>query len=106
MRILTCVLLLVAACNWSNRQRVMAAATVAVLAIDWHQTHEVVRMCDETNPIIGECGDSVPVNVYFPLAIATVLVLADRLPKWREPLLGTVFGVQLATVRYNQVLGY
>ena len=97
---------LLAGCGWTNRQKTMAVVVTAALAVDWHQTHDVISGCTEINPVIGSCGENAPINLYFPMVMMTILFAADRLPEFRELLLGGLIGVEGSTIWRNQSLGH
>src|SRR5262245_34090715 len=64
------VLLALSGCHeWTMKDTVLQAGFVAVTTIDWMQTNGITARCNETNPILGDCGQHVPVGFYFPLAL-------------------------------------
>lgn len=92
-------------CGWGAQQKSFAAATTALLAVDWHQTHGIVDRCGEINPVIGPCGERLPVNFYFPVVTMGVIVIANLLPEQRDALLGVVAGAEGATIWNNFMVG-
>lgn len=98
------ILLALASCStWTHKDTALEAAFVAVTAIDWHQTETITSRCSELNPIIGKCGDGVPVNLYFPLVIAAHIVIAAVLPAgwFRGTFQGVTLGVEATTTYWN-----
>lgn len=86
----------------AQRTTGLAMAAVTTLAIDWHQTHDITRRCNELNPVLGPCGERFPVDVYFPLVIAGTLVLAAVLDRtWGDMVLAGVAGAEGATIWSN-----
>lgn len=73
MRRLALVLTLLAGCGWTTRQKAMATTATALLAIDWKQTYTITRRCTEGNPLLGNCGQNIPVEAYFSMVIITML---------------------------------
>jgi hypothetical protein len=100
---LFCVLLLTACPgDWRRRDTIREHGLIAITLVDWYQTVDITKNCNESNPIIGKCGERVNMHLYF----ATVLVLqgiVGRLisPDWRTFLHGTWIGVEGATVWDN-----
>jgi hypothetical protein len=76
----------------------LAVSSTALLVADWHQTQDIVANCQELNPVIGQCGERVPVNVYFPVVILGNLALGAILGKWWW---ATIMGAEAATVWSN-----
>jgi hypothetical protein len=58
----------------------------------------LVAHCNEQNPVLGDCGQHVGADVYFPITIAANLALGYLL---NETYLGVVTGVELSTVASN-----
>ncbi len=93
----------IVACTPAQRTTSLALASTTLLAVDWSQTRGgITSACRELNPIIGPCGDRVPVDMYFPVVIVAHLALglAMREP-WRDVWFGTVAGAQAATTWAN-----
>lgn len=93
-------------CSLTPAQRTGTLATLATvsLGIDWLQTRDIVRECQELNPIIGECGQRVDPDVYFPIAIVSLLVTAYAIGgDAGDLMLMGVAGAQTATVWGNAV---
>lgn len=89
-------------CTHTQRAAALSVASTALLVADWQQTTDVHMTCTEENPIIGKCGERVPVNVYFPVVIGAHLAVGMLLPKrWREIWFATVAGAEGSTVWSN-----
>lgn len=96
------VLVLLVACTPAQRTVALAAVSTALLAVDWHQTRGIVQRCDETNPVIGQCGERVAPDTYFPIATLVHLTIGAALPRgWRELWFATIAGVQGSTTWGN-----
>ncbi len=96
------LILALSACGWTPKHVALAGASTALLAFDWHQTQSIARDCLELNPIIGACGERVPVNAYFPVVILAHVALAHVVgAEWRPVLLGAIVGAEAATVWSN-----
>ncbi len=89
-------------CGWTPKHVAGAAVSTALLAADWYQTRGITRDCLELNPVIGRCGENVPVDIYFPVVMLTQVALAHAVgADWRPVLLGAVAGAEGATVWSN-----
>ena len=91
-------------CGWTPRQHALATAAVGGLAADWAQTRDIVRTCQEHNPLIGPCGEGIPVDAYFPLTIVATLAVGAAMGEWRDVLFAGVAGVQWSTVYANTLV--
>lgn len=79
----------------------------AEAAIDWHQSLDIVATCNEINPIIGECGQRVPLAVYLPAVVLGEVLIAYSLPpKWRKLFEGFALGLETHTIWSNYENGY
>jgi hypothetical protein len=82
-------------------------AFVGTAAIDWRQTTTITHECVELNPMIGRCGDVVPANLYFPVAIVVHAAVAACLPpKWRTVFQAFTVGLEASTIVANDREGY
>lgn len=98
----TLVLTLLVACTPAQRTAALALSSSTLIVADWHQTHDITRDCREANPILGECGERLSVDVYFATALVAHLGVGLLLPRdWRDVWFGAVAGAQLATVWSN-----
>lgn len=89
-------------CTHAQRTTALSLASTSLLVVDWQQTTDVPMTCTELNPIIGKCGERVPVDTYFPVAIGAHLAVGLLLPRrWREIWFATVAGAEASTVWSN-----
>lgn len=90
------------ACTPMQRTMTLASASSTLILADWMQTRAFVRTCDELNPIIGDCGQHISPDIYFPTALALHLAVGLILPvQWRDVWFGAVAGAQASTVWAN-----
>lgn len=90
-----------AGCMPSQRSAAFATVATVTLAVDWAQTRGYVATCREGNPLLGRCGEGIPVDVYFPLVIVGMLALGPALGDWESDLYATMAGIEAATVVRN-----
>jgi hypothetical protein len=96
------LLALLVGCGWTPKQVALGSISTMLLTMDWWQTVGITQQCVELNPIIGPCGERVPVDLYMMGAIVGHLVLAHVVgPDWRPVVLGGVAGAEVATVWAN-----
>ena len=96
------VLALAGCAHWSRKDTALEASFAMVTTFDWAQSAEVTARCDETNPVVGWCGQRVPIGVYFPIALAAHAAISALLP----PSARTIFqaattGMETTTVYWN-----
>jgi hypothetical protein len=70
------IVALAACTSWRPQHVALESAFVVATAIDWHQTETYTAHCTESNPVLGSCGQHIPVDLYFPLVIAAHLTFA------------------------------
>lgn len=88
--------------GWHAQDTVLEAGFVAATALDWHQTLTITKYCNEINPIIGDCGQNVSLNVYFPVVIALHVLASAIIPRsWRPIWQGISIGGEGGTVLSN-----
>jgi hypothetical protein len=105
MRGLALCLLVMSCTPWKKHDTALELAFVATAAVDWHQTMSITAGCQETNPMIGTCGNVVPPSVYFPIVIVLHAAVAAVLPRpWREIFQSFTIGVEANTIYTNRVL--
>lgn len=97
------ILSLIAACGgWSKKDTALELGFAGATALDWHQTETIVYNCNETNPIIGQCGQNMSPDLFMPLAIAAHALVAIALPpKWRTIWQSLGIGAEVSTVWEN-----
>ncbi len=77
-----------AGAGWTARNTALELGFVGETAIDTYQTaHDILPRCAELNPIVGRCGDRVPLAVYVPVGLVLHAAIAWALP----PRLRTTF---------------
>ncbi|HEU4614182.1 MAG TPA: hypothetical protein VFS15_18940 [Kofleriaceae bacterium] len=102
MRGLVLCLVLAGCARWATEDTVLQAAVVTTTAIDWQQTVWITNECREINPVIGQCGENIPVHAYFPVVIVVSTAIAVVLPKrWRNVFQAFVLGMEAATTYSN-----
>lgn len=89
--------------GWTRVDTAAQVAVAATLAADGYQTMSYIGPnCMERNPIIGECGDRVPIPIYMPAVFALELAAAYALPpSWRRWFVGAFGGFEAAIVYTN-----
>ncbi len=93
--------------DWTLNDTLMETATLAMLAIDYHQTKQVVADGREGNPIIGLKGENISPDAYFLTVASAQLVLALVLPQpYRRISQLVVIVVQADAVSANWSAGY
>lgn len=91
-----------AACTPAQRTGTLATLATVSLSIDWLQTRDIVRECQELNPIIGECGQRVSPDVYFPVVILGTLAAGYLIGgAWGDATFAAMAGAETATVWAN-----
>jgi hypothetical protein len=91
---------------WRRSDVALEAVFLGALAADWSQSGKYVDGCREANPVIGSCGERMPLAGYILITAALHLVVTHVLPTgtWRTAWLGLTAGVELDTVLANHVL--
>jgi hypothetical protein len=99
MRCWLLIVVLIGCQGWRKQDTALelAFAGTAVITSD----------CAERNPMIGHCGDTVPPNIYFPLAIVAHAAIAACLPHaWRTVFQAFSVGLEAGTIFSNERDGY
>jgi hypothetical protein len=92
--------------NWTHKDTALEAAFFVATTLDWQQTAEITSMCDEINPIMGACGQRIPVGVYFPVLLMAHAAIASVLPpSWRSTFQGLTVGMEATTTYWNNHTG-
>jgi hypothetical protein len=98
-----CMVSLMGCAGWTKSDVALETTFVATAAVDWHQSTGIVDDCRELNPVIGSCGDVVPLSVYFPVLVALHVVIAAALPRrWRGIFQGVTIGIEATTIYRNE----
>jgi len=93
--------------GWTTADTAAQATFAAALAIDWAQSQSITMHCAEENPVIGPCGDRVPLGVYIPAVLVAELAAAVVLPpRYRRMVEGVAVGAELHVVWMNNALGW
>lgn len=80
---------------------------LAFMAIDGLETSAIAAHCAETNPIIGPCGQRVPVTFYFPFIMAAHGASTFVMPqKYRPWWISAALGLEIATLWESFQLGW
>jgi hypothetical protein len=74
--------------HWTPKDSIYQTATISLLAIDWAQTHSMVKsdyywggkQYQEMNPILGKRPKTDTVDEYFPACILAHTLIALALP--------------------------
>jgi hypothetical protein len=91
--------------KWSKVDYSLEGAFVLETVYDGIQSRAIVAKCFETNPIIGDCGNRVPLGVYIPLSIIVQAGVAAFLPSdLRTAWLGLTTGAEADVVYTNMVV--
>jgi hypothetical protein len=103
MRWLCVAILAVGCAKWSRQDVAMQAAFFAVGTLDWYQSQQFATNCAELNPIMGPCGDRVPVGIYFPVTFAVHGAIAAALPeRWRTAFQAFTIGMESSMIVMNE----
>lgn len=91
--------------GWTRADTAAQFAIAAELAADGYQTMDYIAPnCMERNPIVGECGDRVPIPVYMPVVFAAEFLAAWALPpEWRRGVVGAFGGYEAAIIYTNHM---
>jgi hypothetical protein len=101
------LLLLFACAHWSAQDTILQTTVTVASMGDWTQSQNIVDACEETNPVIGACGQRLNVNLYFALFIVAHGAISAILPpRWRTIWQALFVGSELHTVYRNAVDGY
>lgn len=91
---------------WRSSDVALEATFIAATAVDWGQSGKYSAGCREANPVIGACGDRVPLAVWMPIAMLAHLAITHALPAgtWRTAWLGVTAGLEVDSVYANYLL--
>jgi len=93
--------------RWTKHDTALELSFVGTAALDWRQTVTITGDCSEANPMIGPCGNVVPANAYFPIAIVVHAVVAAALPRtWRTAFQAFTVGLEAGAIVHNTNAGY
>lgn len=107
MRSLLTIVALAGCAPWTKQDTALELAFAGAAAIDLRQTVDITANCEESNPMIGKCGNEVPPFAYFPVAIAVHAAIAALLPRtWRTVFQSFTVGLEVSTIASNHFNGY
>lgn len=91
---------------WRASDVALEATFAGELAVDWAQSRRFSRACEELNPVVGRCGQRVPLDVYIPVsallhAVATYLLPAGTI---RTTWLGITVGAEADAIYSNTLV--
>ncbi len=91
--------------GWKRSDTAAHSAFAAELIADGAQTMTYVTpACIERNPVIGKCGDRLPIPLYIPIVFALGLVSTAAIPpRWRPIVEGILLGYEGGIVYTNQM---
>ena len=93
--------------TWTKQDTLLEVGFAVATMADWAQTKGIVSICHEKNPLIGECGEGMSPDLYFPLSlIAHAAISAALPPRMRMAWQAVGIGAQLNQVWHNNALGY
>lgn len=107
LALLACLLV---ACSgprrWTKTDVGLEAAFLVEDTIDGLQSRKFVASCHEENPVIGGCGQRLPLGLYIPLTALLHVGIAEAIPHgtWRTIFLAATAGAELDTIYANQFL--
>ena len=100
MRAITLALLI--SCTPAQRTTALALSSTALIAADWRQTQDITAACQEINPVIGQCGEITPPNLYFPFVIIAHLAIGLAMREhWRTVWFAGIAGAEASTLWSN-----
>ena len=94
-------MLLTSCGGWSKKDSALELGFAGITTVDWVQSKWIAAACREQNPIIGRCGQRVPVDLYFPIAMLVHVSIALILP----PTYRTLWQAAYIGAEANQVWG-
>ena len=67
--------------GWTAANTAMELGFVGEVAVDTYQTERyILPTCAELNPLVGRCGERVPLAVYVPVGLVLHAAIAWALP--------------------------
>ncbi len=94
--------------DWTQQDTYRETVYIALDAIDWRQTQDIVRHPNlyETNPVLGLHPTNARINAWFAASMATQIAIAYVLPeKWRAAWQYAGIGLEAVMVGNNKHLG-
>lgn len=92
--------------GWSRSDVALEGTFALASAVDGMESGKFVDTCHESNPVIGACGERVPLGVYIPLSIVVHAAIAYAIPHgtYRTAFLGLTTGAELDTIYANTLV--
>jgi hypothetical protein len=80
----------------------------AVIVDAWQSSHSAIHECTESNPILGPCGDRVPLSVYVPAIMILHAAISHAIPtgRYRTLFQAMTLGLEIGIIYGNYILGY
>lgn len=108
---LSLLVLLTGCCGphrWTKTDVALESAFALETVADGFQSTTFVDNCHEENPVIGPCGNRVPLPVYIPVSALLHAGITWAIPegKWRTLWLGITVGAEADTLYANHILKY
>lgn len=103
------LLVLAVGCGgWGKADTALELAGQTANGLDWRQSETITQQDNESNPIIGQHGNHVPLDVYCGSVMVLHFAVSALLPqgKWRTAWQGLSAGVEGFVVYNNYKLGY
>jgi hypothetical protein len=90
---------------WRKSDIALESVFAVALAADWDGSGRFVSSCHEANPVIGACGQRIPLNLYIPLSALLHVAITHLIPSgtWRTAWLGLTAGIE-ADAAYSNTL--
>lgn len=110
LKLLIALTLLLSSCatastRWRDMDTAMEAAFVAGTTMDYMQSIEITRKCQEWNPIVGECGENL--HSYFALVLIGHFAVSSMLDhQARTAWQGFTAGIEVHQSWSNWRAGY
>jgi hypothetical protein len=94
--------------GYAYRDAAFEGAFAATMVVDALQTSSITAECRESNLILGECGERVPLAVYFPLVALAHVGISAAIAKgtWRTAWQSFSLGVALKVTHTNYMAGF
>lgn len=93
--------------RWTTTDKIAEGVFAVALSVDYLQTRLITDDCIETNPVIGKCGERMPIESYFATALLGHALAAHYLPgRLRSLFQGVTIGFAIFTADKNHTYGY
>lgn len=94
--------------GWSKTDTIAEAGFAAATTVDGLQSVGITHGCAEANPVIGPCGERVPLGIYMPSMVVLHAAVSALLPRgaWRRGWQMATLGVEGGAAYSNYLLGW